>query len=384
MLRVLLLLVPLLGSPTFEELEQAYHESVRDRDWETVKGVAHSIAALRSDRGARFLRDELRGAVADAHRHAVFHAVAFMDAPGIEDFLRENMTSGDPFYRAVSVEALARRNREEGLSRAANMLEADDAPRVRRIAIDILAGYGDATAARALLHAGADLPLPEQLRIVRALKDFPEPALGVAERLLEDSRRDTRLFAALVLLARPAERFRTALTAAREDPDRRVRVVAASALDKLATPGQASFLRRTLAKARSFDSRWELYDLIARAQLRDPVLVQKIAQAATTGPRALRAKAAQTLGAIGGAGAVPTLVRVLRQTEPWQLPIGAARGLAATRSKEAVQPLIDALRKSNGRHAQELSRALESLCGQPFGESADLWQRWWSERGHGF
>ncbi len=386
-MRVVCLLLPLFLAPSFVDLKKAYDEAVRASDWKSVKLAAQSLAALKTDVAAQFLGQQLQFAREEAHQRAVFEAFAFMEFPGIEDFLDSQVNSDDPFRRAMSVKALARRDKQRGLRLASNLLELDDDARARRIAVDVLADIGDAAAASALMRLAPALPVAEQLRITRALKGFPEGALLGARRMLYDADPDVRLFAALAILARPSPAFQTEITnSLKKESDARVRLILAATLDKLqgGTATGAATLRNAIGRAKKFGARYEVYDLIARAQLSDDAIVKHLTKTALSGDKRIRPKAAETLGHAGGSAAVPTLAKLLRQPRPWQVAVGAARGLAATRSRTAIEPLVEALGKAKGRHAWELSKALESLTGQPFGEAADVWARWWKERGAGF
>lgn len=102
------------------------------------------------------------------------------------------------------------------------------------------------------------------------------------------------------------------------------------------------------------------------------------------GQQALRPRAAETFGHLAGKEAVTTLAPLFEKGTPWQLSVGAARGLALTRSPEAVDALIAGLQGVRGRLAHEIAAALESLTGQAFGPNPDIWSDWWRQHGGGF
>ena len=369
------LLVVLVLLAPFDDLKKAYDEAVAASKWETVRGLALEISKVKDERSARFLYQEFKLASKEEHRRALVRALALMKWRGGRDFVNRHLGSEDPYFRATSLEALERLDKKAAFARAAALLQIDDDKRVRLSAAEVLARLATAEAAQALVAGAAELPPHEQEWILPLIKGLPAPLLASVEAQLRHADPEVRLVAALVLAARrPA-----ALANARKDKDRRVALVALAAGDKKSSP-----LRALLKRAKGFDQRWELYDLIARARLSGPVLVEALTKAARGGEKHLRAKAAEALGRAGRGGAVATLVPLLKTTRPWQVPIGAARGLAATRDRGAIEPLVDALEKAKGRLSFEIAAALESLTGQPFGRSAAVWERWWRERGTGF
>ncbi|MDH3593021.1 MAG: VWA domain-containing protein, partial [Planctomycetota bacterium] len=204
-----------------------------------------------------------------------------------------------------------------------------------------------------------------------------------AVTLAQHPEREPRL-AAVRLLAKAGagQAARDALRLAQHDRDQRIALVAAAGLDRL--DGRPSSLRARLAKPQRTDERWLLYDAIGAARLVDPAAAVLLKAAAFTGPAGLRPKAAEAFGHAARDDAVPALVKLLEQRRPWQIAIGAARGLAATRAVTAIPPLIKALGKAAGRRRAEIARALASLTGRSFGEMPTHWERWWAARGHRF
>lgn len=379
----LLLLLASLAAPSFEELARAYAGAVAEGDWGTARRVAMEIAALKDDRGPRLLQKEFEAAPSPEPKRLLFRAIASLDVPQLRAFLEPWLGAEDPYFRAASLEALVRLDPAAAARRAGELLEADDDRRVRRAAMEALAAIGGPEAARILVAEGARLGDDEKAALLGFVRSMAGPAIDALADLAADPDAERRLLALIAIASRGAGRHRPLLERAAKDPDRRVALVAAAGLDRL-EPQRPSALAGIFQRAKSFDEKWDLLDVVALAGIRDEALSALLAKAARDGEKALRAKAAETLGHAGRKEAVPLLVPLLSAEKPWQLPVGAARGLAATRAREAVDPLIAALAKAQGRLRKEIASALESLTGQPFGGVASTWERWWRERGEGF
>ena len=386
MARAILALCLLFGAPDFAELEKSYCQAVDDQDWKTVRRTVDVMVEAAPERAARFLSKELTFAADEPHRRAVFHALTRIKRPEMLDFLREHISSGDAYERAYALEGFAAQRPKEAFPMAVNCYQVDDDARVRRVAIDVLVSFKNDKAAEALMRAPTGQSPGEERRVLAELKRFSDTAVTAAAGRILSGRAssDLRVFALLTLAARNAESARPFLERATHDKNRRVAITAMVAMDRIKTPGTASSLRKLFARTKGFDKRYELLDIVGRTYLKDPVLTEIVKRETQSGNKLLRPKAAETLGHVGGADAVPTLTTLLRVQKPWQIPIGASRGLAATRSAKAIPPLVAALGRSKGRLSLEISMALESLTGQPFGTSAGLWKRWWNDRGAGF
>ena len=76
------------------------------------------------------------------------------------------------------MKGLAAHKPKETFQLAVNLFDADDDPRVRRVAIETLAAYKNEAAAAALIEGAAAIPVPEQRRVVQALSGFDEQVLA--------------------------------------------------------------------------------------------------------------------------------------------------------------------------------------------------------------
>jgi len=373
-----LALVLLLAAPdtAFEHLRSVYAEAVREADWDGMEQALDGIARTGDDRAVPFLEEQLRAAGTRRQRRLVFRTLAALDWPGRPGLLVRHARAKDPFERALAVAALVEVDRREARRQAARLVRDEDES-VRRQAAHVFARLDDAGAANTLVREAARLPAEEQAAFLDLVGGMGAGALGGVEHLVEHPEREVRAAAVRVLAAHATSASRPALERARRDSDGHVALLACAGLDRL-SGSEVSSIARRLAKARKFDERWELCDLVCRTRLRDPALaIELTALARRGGP--LRPKAAEALGHAGRASAVPVLAALLDERKPWQLPIGAARGLAATRARDAIPVLLAALPATTGRLAHEVARALESLTGQHFDTAAFAWRRWWKD-----
>jgi HEAT repeat protein len=97
----------------------------------------------------------------------------------------------------------------------------------------------------------------------------------------------------------------------------------------------------------------------------------------------MRIQAAELLGRLGDARAVPDLLGLLGH-KTWALRGASIRALAGIRAKEAVEPLIGRLEKETGRLAEDAAEALFLVTGVDIGVKAALWRDWWEKNGEGF
>jgi HEAT repeat protein len=371
------LVLVLLLAPALEELARDYDKAVSRSDWNAVARLVESIGKLEGDEPTAFLEREFEKSVKPPHRHPLFRQLAARRRPGQEAFLQDHIGADEPYLRATALEALADVNRESAGRRAVTLLEVDLDLRVRRVALDLLSRLRPAGAGPALVRAAVDLPGTEQGRLLRTLRDMTAAELEGVDALAADKDPRIRTMAVFALSGKAAAAVPDLLKRARKDLDAGVRLAASIGA------GSASAVRKALASAKGYEERYRLYELIARLRIRDPAVFRIVAHATTSSDKALRPKAAETLGHLGGAEAVEILAPLVKASF-WQLRIGSARGLGATREQAAVPVLIEALHRARGRVGHEIAAALESLTGQPFGLNADMWEHWWLKRGAGF
>jgi HEAT repeat protein len=376
-------LVLLLLVAPLDELREAYAAAVAKRDWSGVQRACGEIGSLHTKEAAAFLDAELRETSRPEQRRPLFRARAFLKVEGQEAFLQEHITADEPFVRGTALEALAAVAPDASRKRAIALLEVDDDARVRRIAAGLLGTLSGDGAGLALAKAAVDLPPAEQAYVLQLVHRLDASQLRGVEDLARSADARVRL-AGVLALSGHAEAFRPVLEAARKDLDRGVALAAAAGLDRIATPGRSSAVRSLLGQVKGFEERHDLFDLVIRMRLEDPVLRAAAERATTGGQAELRPKAAEALGHLAGADAVPILAPLVRKAPAWQLQVGAARGLQATRDAAAIDALIAGLHEARGRIGHEIAQALEALTGQPFGLNARMWEFWWQNHRTGY
>ncbi|MHC4338890.1 MAG: VWA domain-containing protein [Planctomycetota bacterium] len=363
---------------------KAYESAVQKADWQAVARLSKAIAAQETREAADFLEDELGKAARQEHRRALFRARALMRIEGQKEFLLDRSGDRDAYFRATALEALTALDPGLSRKRAIALVEADPDGRVRRAAVEVLGRLKAPGVGLALVRAAANLPPLEQAAIMKAVHRFePMELIGIDE-LASDGDPGLRLTAILALSGVAAEHYRSLFEKARKDIDRGVAIAASAALDRIRTPGRSPYVRQVLSKVSRYDERFELFDLVSRMRLKDPALYDLVARSATTGKKLLRPKAAETLGHLDGEAAVEVLAPLAVKGSSWQLRVGAARGLAATRRPQAIDALIAGLGRARGRVAHEHAAALEALTGQRFGLNAEMWSFWWERHKEGY
>ncbi len=75
------------------------------------------------------------------------------------------------------------------------------------------------------------------------------------------------------------------------------------------------------------------------------------------------------------AGAVAKIAALLKDSA-WQVVVGAANALAAIKAPEAIDPLIDGLRKAEGRVKADFNAALAAITGVDKHGDAAVWREW--------
>jgi hypothetical protein len=90
----------------------------------------------------------------------------------------------------------------------------------------------------------------------------------------------------------------------------------------------------------------------------------------------VRISAMDSVRELGAAAAVPALVECLKH-EFWQVKATAAAALKSLKAKEAVEPLIEALAKADGRLKTEFNEALAAITGVDKHGDAAVWKGWW-------
>ncbi|MCA3009726.1 MAG: HEAT repeat domain-containing protein [Phycisphaerales bacterium] len=163
-----------------------------------------------------------------------------------------------------------------------------------------------------------------------------------------------------------------------------------------------------LPKAKDPEQQALIVKVLGRAKIKDAVpAIETVGGDAKAGP-VLKYECARALQAIGDAGAAGLLGALLGDKEPqvriaaldavgalkrvehgkaatsligaaeWQVQAAAVAACAMVRPQEAVQPLIDLMRKE-GRMRTECAEALFRITGFDFGVDPERWQEQWNQ-----
>ena len=90
---------------------------------------------------------------------------------------------------------------------------------------------------------------------------------------------------------------------------------------------------------------------------------------------------ATALGTMKAKDALTPLLRLLGH-KGWEVRAAAIWSLGELGEKAAVGRLIEQIEKEEGRLREDCAQALTKLTGQKFGQSVDLWKKWWKEHAH--
>lgn len=161
-------------------------------------------------------------------------------------------------------------------------------------------------------------------------------------------------------------------------------------LPKLKDPELAAILIKVLGRSKVAEAVPVIEVVAAEAKATSTVkyeaarALQRIGQAGTTGligklvgdaDPLVRMAAADAAGALKVADAGKALIGLLDDAE-WQVQTAAVGALAKLRPQDAVQPMIDLMRKT-GRMRTECADALFRITGLDFGVDPDRWQEQW-------
>jgi hypothetical protein len=162
----------------------------------------------------------------------------------------------------------------------------------------------------------------------------------------------------------------------------------------------------SMAALKDDEQRAMLIKVFGRSRLRAALPAVVEAAASPKSSPTVRFEAARALAKIGDAGIAPAVAQLLADADPlvrmaaadcvgelklgalgkqlvpllddaeWQVQTAAVTALGIVRPQEAVQPLIDLMRKA-GRLQTECSEALFRITGMDFGVDPDRWQDQW-------
>jgi HEAT repeat protein len=214
-------------------------------------------------------------------------------------------------------------------------------------AIHVLEGIDREVAAELLLDACRDPLFPVREAAIKVLATFPSEAVRALLRRVAGEEKGTK--------------------------DGR-RAGAATALGNLADTESVGVLARNLA-VDEFEVRRA--SIVALGRIGDPRAVAPLCQVLADGEPPLKTAALDALALLHPPeSALPAIVAMLEEPD-WQVRTSAMLALGKLRRKGAIEPLIAAMRREEGRLRDDAARALARTTGFDWHEDPDAWQRWW-------
>jgi Mg-chelatase subunit ChlD len=116
---------------------------------------------------------------------------------------------------------------------------------------------------------------------------------------------------------------------------------------------------------------------VALGRIRAPEAVAPLARFLPTAEPPLQTAALDALAAIGKPDGCVAAILPLLESAEWQVRSSAIQCLGKLRVKEAIEPLIERLKKDEGRMREEAMFALQKTTGFEYEDDAGQWQRWW-------
>lgn len=122
----------------------------------------------------------------------------------------------------------------------------------------------------------------------------------------------------------------------------------------------------------------------ALANMKDPATIEPLIVALGDKIPALRVIAAEALGTLKAAAAVPALLAQVESASDWSLQKVAVDALAQVRAKESVEPLLKLFETREGVLVEAIYKALMAITGEDYGWDPKFWRRWWDRAGPAF
>jgi len=116
---------------------------------------------------------------------------------------------------------------------------------------------------------------------------------------------------------------------------------------------------------------------VALGRIGAPDAVAPLAKFLEKAEPPLQTAALDALAAIGKPDGCVAAVLPLLESPEWQVRSSAIQCLGRLRVKEAIEPLIERLKKDEGRLREEAMLALQKTTGFEYEDDAGQWQRWW-------
>ena len=152
------------------------------------------------------------------------------------------------------------------------------------------------------------------------------------------------------------------------------RAGAFEALGRIGDAGAAPILIKALEAS---DFEMKRAAAVALGRIGAPAAVAPLAKFLEKAEPPLQTAALDALAAIGKPDGCLAAVLPLLESPEWQVRSSAIQCLGRLRVKEAIEPLIERLKKDEGRLREEAMFALQKTTGFEYEDDAGQWQRWW-------
>lgn len=151
----------------------------------------------------------------------------------------------------------------------------------------------------------------------------------------------------------------------------------AGAIEALGRIGDKAALPIVVKALESSDFEMKRASAVALGRIGDPGAVAPLAKFLEKAEPPLQTAALDALAAIGRPEGCVAAVLPLLDSNEWQVRSSAIQCLGRLRVKEAIEPLIERLKKDEGRLREEAKLALQRTTGFEYEDDAGQWQRWW-------
>ncbi|MBK9386881.1 MAG: HEAT repeat domain-containing protein [Planctomycetes bacterium] len=325
--------------------------------------------------------DKLLPLELDAVRELGFRGLAasLEDTELVETLQKEP----NPKIRRAALDRLHEKKSPKAREMARWLFERVDYPGADRAnAARVLVAIDGAKAADEFLELASKRDVtPEDLRreMARLLVELGDNALQkkMAKQLGKGAPHE-KAFAIYANAGSPEENVWEKIRKALGDKSLEVKRAAARVLaerkDKAALPELEKLL-----KAKGEERRIAI-DAIGAIAGTSPEWTKKLLGFAADEDAVVRIAALEQLGA---AGEVAPVLAALAHDD-WATRLAAARALERLREAKAVPLLVERMQIERGRMALNFGDILWSLTGQPFGEDAEGWKKWWADAGSSF
>jgi len=183
-------------------------------------------------------------------------------------------------------------------------------------------------------------------------------------------------------LSRKVKRWRRESAALQDriDDENRVLIDIEYALGGLRSDEVVEYMNKT---ALFREKHWKARLLVANAlgEIGDDSSKEYLVRALREKDERVLVAVIRAVGRVQAKDGLEDLIDLLDEKR-WAVRSAAIESLGDLAEKAAVAPLIEQIEEEEGRLRHDCAEALTRLTGQKFGDSPELWRRWWEEHKH--